>query len=56
MSNRIEQRKSKSAARNPRGDAQRLDVFDFPARGDLVPATSDLAFLVAFDELPRSQP
>lgn len=55
MSNLIEQRKSELIALCRRSGARRLDVFGSAARGDFDAATSDLDFLVAFDDLPPSQ-
>jgi predicted nucleotidyltransferase len=55
MSNLIEQRRSELMALCRRSGARRLDVFGSAARGDFDPATSDLDFLVAFDDLPPSQ-
>jgi predicted nucleotidyltransferase len=55
MSSLIEQRRSELVDICRRAGARRLDVFGSAARGDFDPATSDLDFLVAFDELPPSQ-
>ena len=55
MANLIEQRKSELIDICRRSGARRLDVFGSAARGDFDPATSDLDFLVAFDDLPPSQ-
>ena len=55
MSSLIEQRRSELVDICRGTGARRLDVFGSAARGDFDPATSDLDFLVAFDELPPSQ-
>jgi predicted nucleotidyltransferase len=55
MSSLIEQRKTELVALCRRAGARRLDVFGSAARGDFDPATSDLDFLVAFDDLPPAQ-
>jgi predicted nucleotidyltransferase len=55
MANLIEQRRSELIDLCRRSGARRLDVFGSAARGDFDPATSDLDFLVAFDDLPPSQ-
>jgi predicted nucleotidyltransferase len=55
MSSLIEQRRSELADICRRAGARRLDVFGSAARGDFDPATSDLDFLVAFDDLPPSK-
>ena len=55
MQTLIEQRKNELVALCRRADARRLDVFGSAARGDFDPATSDLDFLVAFDDLPPVQ-
>ncbi len=55
MTNLFEQRKSELVAICRRAGARRLDVFGSAARGDFDPATSDLDFLVSFDDLPPSQ-
>lgn len=55
MSSLIEQRRSELLEICRRAGARRLDVFGSAARGDFDPATSDLDFLVAFDDLPPMQ-
>ena len=55
MSNPIAERRSELIALCRRSGARRLDVFGSAARGDFDPATSDLDFLVTFDDLPPSQ-
>lgn len=48
----IEQHRAEVAALCRRTGARRLDVFGSAARDDFDPATSDIDFLVEFDELP----
>jgi predicted nucleotidyltransferase len=55
MDNVIEQRRNELVELCRRFRARRLDVFGSAARGDFDPATSDLDFLVTFDDLPPSQ-
>jgi len=43
------------AALCKRASARRLDVFGSAVRNDFDPATSDLDFLVEFDDLPLAQ-
>lgn len=52
MASIIEQHRDEVAALCRRAGARRLDVFGSAARGDFDPATSDIDFLVEFDELP----
>ena len=52
MSSLIEQRRTELVDICRRAGARRLDVFGSAARGDFDPATSDLDFLVVFDDLP----
>lgn len=52
MTSIIEQHRDEVAALCRRTGARRLDVFGSAARGDFDPATSDLDFLVEFDDLP----
>ena len=51
----IEQNRDAIAASCRRFGARRLDIFGSAARGDFDPATSDLDFLVEFDDLPPAQ-
>ena len=48
----IEQHRDDVAALCRRAGARRLDVFGSAARDDFDPATSDIDFLVDFDDLP----
>lgn len=48
----IEQHRDAVAALCRRAGARRLDVFGSAARSDFDPVTSDIDFLVEFDELP----
>lgn len=52
MTNVIEQHREEVAALCRRAGARRLDVFGSAVREDFDPATSDLDFIVEFDELP----
>ena len=52
MTSVIEQHREEVAALCRRAGARRLDVFGSAVRDDFDPATSDLDFLVEFDELP----
>lgn len=52
MTNLIEQYRDQVAALCRRTGALRLDVFGSAVRSDFDPATSDLDFLVEFDDLP----
>jgi predicted nucleotidyltransferase len=52
MTSIIEQHRDEVAALCRRAGARRLDVFGSAARDDFDPATSDIDFLVEFDELP----
>jgi hypothetical protein len=52
MTSLIEHHRAEVAALCRRAGARRLDVFGSAARGDFDPATSDIDFLVEFDELP----
>lgn len=55
MTNLIEQHREEVAALCRRTSARRLDVFGSAAREDLAPTTSDLDFLVEFDDLPPAK-
>jgi predicted nucleotidyltransferase len=55
MTSLIEQHAHELIALCRRTRARRLDVFGSAVRDDFDPATSDLDFLVAFDDLPPSQ-
>jgi uncharacterized protein len=55
MMNLIEHYRNEVAALCRRCGARRLDVFGSAVRADFDPATSDLDFLVEFDELPPAQ-
>lgn len=55
MTNLIAQHANELIALCRVAGARRLDVFGSAARGDFDPATSDLDFLVAFDDLPPSE-
>lgn len=52
MTSVIEQHREEVAALCRRAGARRLDVFGSAVREDFDPATSDLDFIVEFDELP----
>jgi uncharacterized protein len=52
MTNVIEQHREEVAALCRRAGARRLDVFGSAVRDDFDPVTSDLDFLVEFDDLP----
>lgn len=52
MTNVIEQHREAVAALCRRTGARRLDVFGSAIREDFDPATSDIDFLVEFDDLP----
>lgn len=52
MTSLIEQHHDEVAALCRRAGARRLDAFGSAVRDDFDPATSDLDFLVEFDELP----
>lgn len=56
MTSLIEQHRDEVTALCRRTGARRLDVFGSAARNDdFDPATSDLDFLVAFDDLPPAK-
>jgi predicted nucleotidyltransferase len=55
MTNIIEQHREEVVALCRRAGARRLDVFGSAARADFDPATSDLDFLVEFDDLPPAE-
>ena len=55
MTNAIEQHREKVAALCRQVGARRLDVFGSAVRNDFDPATSDLDFLVEFEDLPPAQ-
>ena len=55
MTNLIEQHREEVAALCRRTSARRLDVFGSAAREDFDPTTSDLDFLVEFDDLPPAK-
>jgi hypothetical protein len=52
MTNVIDQHREEVAALCRRAGARRLDVFGSAVRDDFDPVTSDLDFLVEFDDLP----
>ena len=52
MTNLIDQYRDQVKALCLRTGARRLDVFGSAVRSDFDPATSDLDFLVEFDDLP----
>jgi hypothetical protein len=52
MTNVVEQHREEVATLCRRAQARRLDVFGSAVRSDFDPATSDLDFLVEFDDLP----
>lgn len=51
MRNMIEQHRDEVAALCRQAGARRLDIFGSAVRADFDPATSDLDFLVEFDDL-----
>ena len=55
MTNLIEQHREEVAALCRRTGARRLDVFGSAARADFDPTSSDLDFLVEFDDLPPAR-
>lgn len=55
MTNPIEQHRDEVAALCRRIGARRLDVFGSAARSDFDPISSDLDFLVEFDDLPPAE-
>jgi predicted nucleotidyltransferase len=55
MTTVIDQHRDEVAALCRRAGAKRLDLFGSATRADFNPATSDLDFLVEFDELPPKQ-
>ena len=55
MTNLIEQHREEVAALCRRMGARRLDVFGSAARSDFDPTSSDLDFLVEFDDLPPAR-
>ena len=55
MTNVIEQHREEVAALCRLAGARRLDVFGSAVRDDFDPATSDLDFLVEFDDLPPAR-
>ena len=55
MTNIIEQHREEVVALCRRAGARRLDVFGSAVRADFDPATSDLDFLVEFDDLPPAE-
>jgi predicted nucleotidyltransferase len=55
MTNLIEQHREEVVALCRRAGARRLDVFGSAVRADFDPATSDLDFLVEFDDLPPAE-
>lgn len=55
MTNLIEQHREEVVALCRRTGARRLDVFGSAARADFDPASSDLDFLVEFDDLPPAK-
>lgn len=52
MTSIIDQHRDEVAALCRRAGARRLDIFGSAIRDDFDPVTSDLDFLVEFDELP----
>ncbi len=52
MTNVVEQHRDKVVEACRRAGARRLEVFGSAVRGDFDPVTSDLDFLVEFDDLP----
>lgn len=54
MTNLIDQHRGEVAALCRRAGALRLDAFGSAVRADFDPQTSDLDFLVEFDEVPRA--
>jgi len=55
MTNVIDQHRSEVAALCQRAGARRLDAFGSVLRDDFDPQTSDLDFLVEFDEVPPAE-
>ncbi|MBI2312891.1 MAG: nucleotidyltransferase domain-containing protein [Betaproteobacteria bacterium] len=55
MANVIDQHRDEVATLCRRAGARRLDAFGSAVRADFDPATSDLDFLVEFDEVPPAQ-
>jgi len=55
MADIIEQHREEVAALCRRAGARRLDIFGSAVRADFDPATSDLDFIVEFDELPPAK-
>lgn len=55
MTNVIDQHRDEVAALCRRAGARRLDVFGSAVRADFDQATSDLDFLVEFDDLPPAK-
>ena len=55
MTNLIEQHRDEVAVLCHRAGARRLDVFGSAARADFAPTSSDLDFLVEFDDLPPAE-
>ena len=55
MTNLIEQHREEVAALCRHAGARRLDVFGSGAREDFDPTSSDLDFLVEFDDLPPAK-
>ena len=55
MTNLVDLHRDEVAALCRRAGARRLDVFGSAVRADFDPATSDLDFLVEFDELPPTK-
>ena len=55
MMDLIEQHRDEVAVLCRRAGARRLDAFGSAVRGDFNPASSDLDFLVEFDDLPPAQ-
>lgn len=55
MTNLFDQRRQEVAALCRKSGARRLDIFGSANRSDFDPATSDLDFLVEFDDVPPSQ-
>ena len=52
MTNLIDQKRNEVAMLCRRSGARRLDAFGSAVRADFNPATSDLDFLVEFDDVP----
>jgi predicted nucleotidyltransferase len=55
MTNLIELHRDEVAALCRQSGARRLDIFGSAARGDFDPATSDLDFLVEFEDVPPAR-